>query len=213
MVAGWTLIGRILVVLVLVFYSISIGLIDNGILRSETCCGDDDMCWEVIYLESEAFYDSVTGLRTRYILFVLFLFLGCLLRWLESDWIRPVIVFSVYEACLIVALLTADSAIRSFGDSPLAGEGGNLLQSYTENRYMGENTHCKVEPGTISLNVTCSWLGLLLGVALFHIACLNLPKEGLWERGIVNFGYVHDMRSLGVKADGGVVDEDEEDVI
>jgi len=206
MVAGWTLVGRILALGVLTMYSVSIGLIDNGILRSEMCCGEDDMCWEVLYLENEAFYDGATGLRTRYILFVLCLFLCCLLRWLESSAIRPVFVFVLYEIGLVVAVLTGDSSIRSFGNTPL-----NIGEAYGEfaNNDRFNHVNCAVEPATVELNMVCSWLGLIGSCVLFFIACLELPfgANANWPQGTLNLGYIHDMHRLGVK------DDDEEDVV
>lgn len=195
----WVNFGRALVLLVLLLFSISIGLIENGILRDEQCCGEDDMCYEVVFLEHEAFFDSATGLRTRYVLFVLFLFLSCYLRWLESAWIRPVLVFAVYEVTLIVALLTGDSAIRSFGNSPLlvAGEAGDLNVN-------GAADPCPVHGSTIETAMICSWFGQITSALLFLIATLFLPMDRVWPRpqGIVNLGYIHDMRNLGVEDAG-----------
>lgn len=201
---GWALIGKILVLVVLSMYSIGIGLVDNGILRDENCCGDDELCWEVIFLEHEAYYDSATGLRTRYVLFILFLFLSIFVRWLESDFVRPVVVFGIFEASFIVAILTGDSMIRSFGNSPLTvGD-----HSYNEPGN-DEAITCRVSPGTIDLTMICSWLGLLSSSILFYIASLNLPSEGIWDRGSVNLGFARDMRNLGVDASV----DDEEDVV
>lgn len=189
-IPGWLLFAHITAIVVFCLLAIAVGLIENRILKSEECCGDDRGCLTSMAIEWNAYYNTWTGLRTRYIFFVITFLSAVFTRWKEFDTFPPSAVFLLYLIFLVTGALSADSATQSFG----------VGNSYTSPLPLCE----PVSKSVLDLAEFCAWLSMIGVMVVFYIWSINLPSSQWWARGFSNpgyiddMGYVKDMEALGV---------------
>jgi len=114
----------VLVLLLNIFSATIIVLVRyNVILDPIKCCELGTSCSEILNEQHDAYYNQVTGLRTRYILAVVLFFFTFLLRCTSVPYYLGISVPKfILDAAGLVSyttyLLFADSTIRSFSSSP-----------------------------------------------------------------------------------------------
>ena len=181
---GWLLVSYITAVVMFGLLALAVGLIENHILKSDECCGDDRTCLASMEMEWNAFYNNWTGLRTRFIVFVFSFYGAIFVRWKESDSFPPSFAFLLYVIFLVSGVLSADSAAQNF---PIL---------------------CEVSSSILELAEFCAWLSMAGNMVVFYIWTLNLPASQWW-RGFHNPSYIDDMGYVKDMAALGVVEEEE----
>ena len=155
----------VIVSIILGFTAAILGLVRHNVLLDPSkCCETSTACSEMLHEQMQAYYDSVTGLRTRYII-AMFFFITSI--FLNSVTLNPYISFLQYPAFLSLLALIAYSTLLLFAD--------NTLHTFTKSP-----EHLLPVCSAISSLITealevFSWFVIIMSNILFY-AFMVFPK-------------------------------------
>jgi len=174
----WTIVVDIGTFVVAVLLSVVVGLVENDILRHADCC-QDGACYEQLWMQQDAYYNNVTGLRSSYVVAVVFLFLTVVVNWQQHHLAGPRVVLLLGLTAFVCVVISCDNAIRSFAVSPFL-----------------DPVCSTVSGGVLTLAHVLAWIVLTLSTGVFYALVIVLsssittftnmaylldPKTASWE--------------------------------
>lgn len=111
----WEGVALVCMFTLVLFMSVILGLVhQNVLLDPNTCCEKNTACFEVLSAQKNAFYNPLTGLRSRFIVSLVFFMFTAVLRC--TSFVEKLDIYIPQSVIILLALISY-TALLLFGDT------------------------------------------------------------------------------------------------
>lgn len=157
------------ITVLILLMSLVLGLVRENVLRDpDVCClrTNHSLCDNLLLAQIDAFYNPATGLKTQYIVSLIFVLSTFFFFVTKSK--NTVLVFCQRPAVIVLVAIVCFLCVSLFN--------GTSVDTFTVIDSMQPNC-TKISTKITNAIAVYSWFNFILGVALFYAFVLSLPAK------------------------------------